>query len=375
LIRPRSVWLHRRLARVVLHEGPARLPQVSLESDSLEKGSSVANESAFNSGRDTRKASDAPISPLGTLRVAITVDDMMLLRGWPHAPGHNPMSTTRAFVSALASAGIQGVYQFSNTGPLEDDASLKELFEVWMENGHYVGNHTHTHAVLNWMSVEAYRREIQIAEGHLSQYIDTSPHRYFRFTGDFWGDTAAKRDAALQALEQLKYTPIPVTVGFHDNEWTSAYRRLILGDLADDAAWLRSAYVESAVHQLRVAAANARAVFGRDPVHIWLVHGTSIAADTLEQILERFHQANVAFVSIEEAMNDPMNGGIPPFITSDFMFQIEKWGNALGVPLTYSLPDILEDIEHLHPLKGEMSSDKNAAMLNSILAHSEMRAP
>jgi peptidoglycan/xylan/chitin deacetylase (PgdA/CDA1 family) len=318
---------------------------------------------------------DAPISPLGQVRVAITADDMMLLRGWPHAPGHDARSVARAFISALRMAGVTGVYQFSNTAPLQDDARATEVFDRWIQAGHFVGNHTRHHPSLNAMTAAAYVREIEMAETDIGQYIDSSPRRYFRFCGDYWGNSADKRDAVLTALTELRYTPAPVSVFFHDTDWASAYRRLALQDRPDDAEWLRAAYIESAVDNLRIAAANARAVFGRDPVHIWLIHGTSIAADCIERILTRYREAGVVFVPLEEAMDDPMNAAPPPFITSELMFQVEKWGHALGVPMNRPDPEILAAIETLHPMEGEMNADRSAAVSRNVLAHSEIESP
>ena len=322
-----------------------------------------------------RQATGAPISPLGHIRLAITADDMMLLRGWRHAPGHDVESVTQAFITALGTVGVSGVYQFSNTAPVEDNPHLAEAFDLWMASGHYIGNHTRHHPSLNLMTAEAYLREIEMAEADIGQYIESSPRRYFRFCGDFWGDTLEKRNAVLEGLSELRYTAAPVSVFFHDTEWACAYRRVILKGLPDDAERIRAAYVDSAVHDLRIAAANARAIFGRDPVHIWLIHGTSIAADCLEQILSRYLEAGVVFVPLEEAMEDPMNASPPAFITSELMFQVEKWGNALGVPINRTTAEFLAELEMLHPMTGEMDSDRTAAISRAIKAHAEIESP
>ncbi len=282
---------------------------------------------------------------------------------------------TRAFIAALGAVGVSGVYQFSNTAPIEDDPHLAEAFDIWMAAGHYIGNHTRHHPSLNLMTAEAYLREIEMAEVDIGQYIEASPGRYFRFCGDLWGNTLEKRNAVLKGLSHLRYTAAPVSVFFHDTEWACAYRRVILKGLQDDAERLRAAYVDSAVHDLRIAAANARLIFGRDPVHIWLIHGTSIAADCLEQILARYVEAGVVFVPLGEAMEDPMSAPPPAFITSELMFQVEKWGSALGVPINRTKAEFLANLEMLHPITGEMDSDRAVAISRAIMAHAEIQVP
>lgn len=313
-------------------------------------------------------ASPLPVSPLGRLKIAITVDDMLLLRGVPMAPAHSVPSNVQAIISALKSHGVSGVYQFSNTAPVEDDPGLLKVFDKWVESGHHVANHTHHHPPINWVDADVYARDIEKAEKYLGRYINHAPRRCFRFCMDLWGDTACKCQAILGRLEQMAYTPIPVSIGFHDIRWNAAYCRVLGRGSAEEAVHLRQAYVDSALHELRVHAANARAVFGRDPVHIWLIHGTSIAADCLDSILARFRHAAVDFVSLDEAMSDPMNAKVPPRVSPEFIFQVEKWALALGVPVNDRHPLILEEIEKLHPLPGEMQVDVTLRMREYIAA-------
>jgi peptidoglycan/xylan/chitin deacetylase (PgdA/CDA1 family) len=307
-----------------------------------------------------------PVSPLGRLKIAITIDDMLLLRGVPMAPGHSVPSNIRAIISALKSHGVAGVYQFSNTAPIEDDANLLAVFDTWVESGHHVANHTHNHPPLNWLGADTYARDIEKAERYLGRYINQAPKRCFRFCMDLWGDTACKCEAILGRLEDMGYIPIPVSIGFHDIRWNAAYCRVLKRGSPEEAAQMRRAYVASALHELRVHAANARAVFGRDPIHIWLIHGTSIAADCLEEILDSFRAAAVDFVSLDEAMGDPMNAEVPPRVSPEFIFQVEKWALSLGVPVSDQVPSILDDIEKLHPAPGEMQAEITLRMREHI---------
>lgn len=307
-----------------------------------------------------------PVSPLGRLKIAITIDDMLLLRGVPMAPRHSVPSNIRAIISALKSHGVAGVYQFSNTAPIEDDANLLEVFDTWVESGHHVANHTHNHPPLNWLDADTYARDIEEAEKYLGRYINQAPRRCFRFCMDLWGDTACKCGAILDRLEDMGYTPVPVSIGFHDIRWNAAYCRVLKRGSPEEAAQIRRAYVASALHELRVHAANARAVFGSDPIHIWLIHGTSIAADCLEEILDCFRAAAVDFVSLDDAMGDPMNAEVPPRISPEFIFQVEKWALSLGVPVSDPIPSILDDIEKLHPAPGEMQAEITLRMREHI---------
>lgn len=311
-----------------------------------------------------------PVSPLGRVRLAITVDDMLLFRGVPLAPGYTPLGNARAFTQVFCQHRIEGVYQFSNTAPAEDNAELSKVFDYWVENGHHVANHTHNHPSLNWLSAKQYARDIEKAENYLAPWLKVAPRRCFRFCMDMWGDTPCKCEEILQYLGEQAYQPIPVSVGFHDFRWHAAHFRVSRHGTREELEDLRTRYVKSAVRELRIHAANARAVFGRDPAHIWLIHGTPIAVDCLERILEAFKAAGVDFVPLDEAMADPMNAQIPPRVNPEFIFQVEKWALARGVPVSDLHPREIEAIETLHPTPGESAMDITLAMRSAIAAGS-----
>lgn len=298
-----------------------------------------------------------PISPLGPLKVAVTVDDMLQFRGVPYAQGYDAMRVNKAFVETFRERGLSGIYQFSNTGPAEDDPGLLKVFDLWVENGHHIGNHTHHHASLNWVEPEQYIEGIEIADRYIGRWVEAAPRRCFRFCMDMWGDTPCKCEEVLRYLGQRHFTPVPVSAAFHDFGWQAAHLRLSRRGAADDLAVFRDKFVASAVHQLRVSAANARAVFGRDPVIIWLIHGTAIAAECLDRILGEFAASGVEFVSLDEAMADDVNNTVPPRVTPEFIFQIEKWALAKGVPVNDLHPLALTEIEALYPAPGEGQAD------------------
>lgn len=122
------------------------------------------------------------------------------------------------------------------------------------------------------------------------------------------------------------------------------------------------------MHQLRLHAANARAVFGRDPVHIWLIHGTPVAADCLGRILDAFAAAGVAYVSLDEALDDPMNAVMPPRISPEFIHQVEKWALVHGVPADDPHPHVLEESEALSPMPGESAEEVRRRMTGYMAA-------
>ena len=136
-----------------------------------------------------------PISPLGPVKVAITMDDMLMWRGVPVPKNYSSLGIARAMTSALTHHGATDVYAFSNTAPAEDDPELFRVFDHWVAQGHHVANHTHHHASINWVDAATYIGDIERTEEIIGRWASRAPRRYFRYCNDMWGDTAEKQAA------------------------------------------------------------------------------------------------------------------------------------------------------------------------------------
>jgi peptidoglycan/xylan/chitin deacetylase (PgdA/CDA1 family) len=298
-----------------------------------------------------------PISPLGPVKIAITFDDLLLFRGAPMPPGYTSIDTARTFTRVLEAYSAKGIYAFSNTSPIETDRELLKVFDHWLDKGHHIGNHTHHHASLDWVNAKAYVADIERSAEIIEPWISRAPLRTFRYCMDMWGDTVEKLEAVQAYLKSARYTAVPISIGFHDARYMAPYWRTIKAGDKEGSAWMRRGYIDSALHELRLHCANARAVFGHDPVHIWLIHGTPIASDCLDEILDVFLAGGVEFVPLAEALADTMNANLPPRLSPEFIHQVEKWAIAKGVPVDDRPPPILAEIEKLHVAPGESSHD------------------
>jgi hypothetical protein len=70
--------------------------------------------------------------------------------------GITPLGITKSIAATLTDHGITGVYGFSHIHRLDSDPGLMAAWETWVEAGHHLGNHTHLHAPLRWMSGDQY---------------------------------------------------------------------------------------------------------------------------------------------------------------------------------------------------------------------------
>ncbi|WP_293023012.1 polysaccharide deacetylase family protein [Mycolicibacterium sp.] len=109
---------------------------------------------------------------LSNVQVAITVDDFVLWDGTPLPEGHSSLDVTRALAEALTGAGQNGVYGFAHTYSIAKDPASLACWDAWLEAGHHLGNHTHQHAPLRWMSADDFCRDVDQAEKLIGSLVD-----------------------------------------------------------------------------------------------------------------------------------------------------------------------------------------------------------
>jgi peptidoglycan/xylan/chitin deacetylase (PgdA/CDA1 family) len=292
------------------------------------------------------------ISPDGAIRVAVTVDDFVLWDGLPMPAGVTPLGITKSMAATLTEHGVSGVYGFAHTHRLDLDPSLMAAWEAWVEAGHHLGNHTHLHAPLRWMSAAQYCADIDKAEKLIGNLIELAPERYFRYAMDMAGETEAKRGQVEDHLRDCGYRNAPITAWFGDFAWIVPYYRAVVS--GDEAAqqMLRETYVSSAVGQLAAHAQLARRLFGQDVPLIWLIHGTTIATDTLGTILDAFAEQGVEFIELREAMSHPVHFGMPPCNSEFLRNHLQRYAIAAGIPEPHLDPALFGQVITAAPVEG-----------------------
>lgn len=305
--------------------------------------------------------------PLTGVKLAVSVDDLFGWLGSPRFEAYSFVDISKSFTKALAGHGLREVYAFSNTAPVADEQALRQVFDHWADAGHHVGNHTHHHASLTWLKPADYIIDIERTGALIEPWFKKAPRRYFRHCFDMWGETAEKRAEVWEWLNRHQYTVVPVSIWFDDAAFSLPFSRaLALGDI-EAQAYLRARFVETAVEQLRVQAAAARLMFAHEPAHIWIIHGTPIAADCLRPILDRFAELGVQFIPLEAAMSDAMNIQ-QPVVTAEFRNQVQKWAMAKGVTIEQIPSDVLEELDEICPIPGQSASELGAAFIAGLSA-------
>ncbi|GAC86251.1 hypothetical protein GP2_066_00050 [Gordonia paraffinivorans NBRC 108238] len=285
------------------------------------------------------------------IRVAVTVDELILWEGSPLPAGYTAHGIVSSMVDTLAQRNIKGCYGFPHTYPVAQSPKLRGVLDLWVDAGHHLGNHTHHHASLNWVTGEQYVNDIDVAESVLGDLLDAAPTRYFRYAMDMTGRSEQKRGIVEDHLRDSGYTVAPITAWFGDFAWIAPYYRAKVNRDEDALAMLRNSYVDAAEFHLRSHSAAARELWGTDVPCIWLIHATPIACDMLGAILDRFTQIGVEFIGLDEAMRHPSNKLLPP-VTHQFRNHMERQLAAAGIKRDLVPAEMTAAVLDASPLDG-----------------------
>jgi peptidoglycan-N-acetylglucosamine deacetylase len=265
--------------------------------------------------------------PQGPARVAITIDDIP-----DHAdlvPGFTRMDISRGIIKALKNNGVLGAYGFTNGTFMDGHSGEIGILKFWLASGYALGNHTYHHYDLTTTSARVFIADIAKQDrllGGLGNYSSLIKDRFvFRYPYLDEGNTFVKRDAVRAYLARHGYRIGQVTTDYFDWAWTDAYARCTRRHNAQQISWLKENVIVSADRHLRGSQAAAKFLFQRDIPHILLIHVGVFDAIMLDAILKHWRSEGVQFVTLDQALADPVYKINPDVVWNDgrdFLSQI-----------------------------------------------------
>ena len=258
------------------------------------------------------------------MRMAFTLDDLPVFPHMALPDGYTPDSVATQIIGAFARNGVSGVFALANSWPLDLDPAYARILDDWVAAGHHIGNHTHTHPLLNETSADDFIHDISIADELLAPWINKAPLRAFRHPLELWGNTEEKRVRVNDHLDRLAYRSAGVTSWFYEWEWDRAWRHLLQSGRFDEAERLKADFVEYAAVQAAHDAAVCKSVFGREITGIGLIHPVAFLTEVTDAFFARLFADGVAFVPLAEALEDPAYDRSGSFVSDAFdVYQIK----------------------------------------------------
>ena len=258
-------------------------------------------------------------------RVAFTFDDLPGLY-FDNCDVNAFRQLNRKLVTAITRNGMPalGLVNGSHLCEARRDQT-KSLLKIWLDAGLQIGSHTYTHPDFNTTSLERFQADIIANE----KYLPPRP-LYFRFPFLRSGTELVKKRAIEDFLAKRGYTNAVVTIDNDEYIYAFVYARAVRrGDkaLANRIADDYTRYMESAFafyEQL------SRDTFGYEIPQILLLHANSLNADHLDRLAHMAKRRGYRFISIDEALRDPVYSRKENYIGGRGLSHIQRWAMEEG---------------------------------------------
>lgn len=238
-------------------------------------------------------------------RIAITIDDV------PKTETHDDHKESRGFLHTLDQLNIP-VAIFINEGLLTDEHSAitdTTKLESWVKKTYVtVGNHTYDHSRYSEVGYEYFTEDVIKGETITKQLIADHQKElnYFRYPYNDLGKTFAQHDSIQQFLQGRGYQIAPFTIESADWMFNDLYTHYLSKQNLEDAQRIANRYLEHTMKLVAYFEDMSQQEFGRPIDHIYLCHDNKLNADHLDELIHRLRERQYSFISMDEAMTDPI---------------------------------------------------------------------
>jgi peptidoglycan/xylan/chitin deacetylase (PgdA/CDA1 family) len=240
----------------------------------------------------------AQVTGAATREIAITLDD---------APRENTAhfdGVTRAakLLETLKRADVGQIAFFCNSARMDAEGAAR--IKAYADAGHLIANHSHTHADLHKVGVQAFVADLNSADQVLRGVTNFRP--WFRFPYLHEGTTVEVRDALKSELKTRGYLSAYVTVDTWDWYMDGMLQDAIAAGKTIDFDRLRGAYVDLLADSVEYYDEVAVKELGRSPRHVLLLHENDLAALYLGDLVKRLRKNGWKIISPDLAFKDPI---------------------------------------------------------------------
>ena len=180
----------------------------------------------------------------------------------------------------------------------------EKLLEKFVEKGNLIGNHTHNHLDLNKVSSSDYIKDILECEKYISKYVKGK--KYFRYSLLHRGNTIEKRDSVYKFLKENKYVIVPVSIDNDEWKYNQLFADAILTGDTLKANQIGADYINHMIDMTSHFDSLAFSIVNRNIKHILLLHSNYINSLYLKTLIEWYLKSGWEFISIDEALKDPI---------------------------------------------------------------------
>jgi peptidoglycan/xylan/chitin deacetylase (PgdA/CDA1 family) len=250
------------------------------------------------------RAQSRPASPATPLQIAFTFDDLPAHGKLP--PGMARPAVVHAILDTLKREHMPPIYGFVNGFRVARYPYQIHILQAWRAAGNPLGNHTWSHPEFDKLTVPKYEANILRDEPLLRKLSPNSDWHWFRFPFLEEGNTIEKREQLRSWLSQHGYRIAEVSMDFQDYNWNEPYARCAAKHDQAAIESLHNSYLDAADEAIRVYRQVAQSLYQRDVPYVLLLHVGAFDARMLPDLIGLFRSRGFAFVTLPQAMADPI---------------------------------------------------------------------
>jgi peptidoglycan/xylan/chitin deacetylase (PgdA/CDA1 family) len=280
----------------------------SQKSKCLNELNAIPEVAALRKSRKNARAENNPKLFEG-LELALTINGMITSQVNPEI---NPddlcyaQDTRENFdklVKALAANQMPPTVDF-----IEGDTFDAGLEAEWLRGGNLLGNFSYDRRKAKNNTAKEFIDNVARNDQLLAQLWKNSPpdRKYFRFPHLKAIRNGPDRDAVKAYLKQSGYVEVPVTIDAQDALFAQMYCGAQAKGDGDCANLIKANFFSLLLDTTIKARAIATEVAGRGVKHILVIRANQLTCDTLAEMLGWFKGLGARFISLDEALSDPI---------------------------------------------------------------------
>ncbi|MEP2669312.1 MAG: polysaccharide deacetylase family protein [Cyclobacteriaceae bacterium] len=244
-------------------------------------------------------------SGFGQTKVAITIDDVPNTRQY-YADGFRSellerLDSLQIPVAIFINEGLIGKTEFIDKN--------KQLLNDWVAKPYTtLGNHSYSHLRYSDVGTESFKADVvkgQVLTNELAIKHNKSL-QYFRFPFNDLGKDKAQHDQMAHVLDSLGYISTPFTVESSDWMYSYIYDYYLEQGDKDKAKKVGDQYISKTMEYFQFFDSLSMKLYGRSVSQIYLCHDNALNAKYLPKVLHQLKMKQYQFVSLEQAMKDPV---------------------------------------------------------------------
>ena len=180
------------------------------------------------------------------------------------------------------------------------------LLQAFADHGHTIANHTQHHPDLNKIAVEDYLQDILAGEKTIAPYVNAGKNKYFRYPMLHRGDRETKRDSVYRFLENRGYTIATVSIDNDEYTYNIPARKAFTAGDSSRLQEIGSEYLAHMEARVTYYSQLSDELLHRRMKQVLLLHMNFLNSRFLDDLLTQLEADGWTFISLEEALMDPV---------------------------------------------------------------------